>query len=169
MYFSTSILSPVFPSSAKAAALALVLFKISLTALPAFIVERTGTKPLMLYPTALMSVSLVVLAVGINTNTPVAAIAGIMAFVAAFSQGPGPITWVVLATALPPHARAAASAVALSINWLCNFVVGVAFLPLQAYLAGSRGQQGDVFYVFAFLCAVSVVGVWAGYRRLEAV
>jgi len=169
MYFTTSILSPI-SSNSKLLSLGVMCFKIPMTILPALIIERTGPKPLLILPTAFMSLCLVALAAGINTDTPALAILGITAFVAFFSVGLGPVTWVVLATSLPPHARAAASSVALGINWSFNFLVGATFLPLQQWLAaGQRSKEGDVFFVFAATCAIGAWAIRKGYQRLERI
>lgn len=164
MYFSTSILSPVFPGSAKLVALIVVVLKIPATVAPMFMIERLGTRPLLLYPTAIMVVCLLALGLGINTGSGVLAAGGMIGFVVAFSVGLGPVTWVVLSEVMPAHARAAASAVGLAVNWSTAFVVGATFLPLQQRLAGvSKVQEGNIFFLFAATSALAVYGIRWGY------
>lgn len=165
MYFSTSILSPVFPL-AKLVAVYIVLLKIPLTILPAFLLKR-GTRPLLIVPTGIMALSLIMLGFGLDASIQWLAIVGITLFVSFFSIGLGPIPWIVLATAMPPHARAATSTIGQTINWSTNFIVGAAFLPLQSWLASVGGGQGSVFYVFAAACAAAALAMREGYRRLD--
>lgn len=166
MYFSTSILSAVLPGSAKGIALAIVLLKVPVTVSPAFLVERVGTRPLLVLPTCVMVGAMFALASGLNSDGGGLAVGGMVAFVVAFSVGLGPVTWVVLGEVMPPRARPAASAMGLAVNWSTNFVVGAAFLPLQARLGG-RGHQGNIFYLFAGACAAAVLAIRWGYRVYE--
>ncbi|BEJ17082.1 hypothetical protein CspHIS471_0604830 [Cutaneotrichosporon sp. HIS471] len=167
MYFSTAILSAVLPGSAKAIALAIVILKVPITISPAFLIERVGTRPLLIFPTCFMVGAMFALAFGLNSEGGTLAVAGMVAFVAAFSVGLGPVTWVVLGEVMPPYARPAASAVGLAVNWSTNFVVGAAFLPLQAKLGG-RDHPGNIFYIFAGSCAAAVLAIRWGYRVYEA-
>jgi hypothetical protein len=167
MYFSTAILSAVLPASAKAVALAIVLLKVPITLSPAFLIERVGSRPLLVLPTCVMVGAMFALAAGLNSGGGALAVGGMVAFVAAFSVGLGPVTWVVLGEVMPPRARPAASALGLAVNWSTNFVVGAAFLPLQARLGG-RGHQGNIFYLFAGACAAAVLAIRWGYRVYEA-
>ncbi|BEI86451.1 hypothetical protein CcaverHIS002_0607380 [Cutaneotrichosporon cavernicola] len=167
MYFSTAILSAVIPGSAKAIALAIVIVKVPITISPAFLIERVGTRPLLILPTCFMVGAMLALASGLNSEGGTLAVAGMVGFVAAFSVGLGPVTWVVLGEVMPPYARPAASAVGLAVNWSTNFVVGAAFLPLQAKLGG-RDHPGNIFYIFAGSCAAAVLAIRWGYRVYEA-
>lgn len=171
MYFSTSILSAVLPGPAKAIALGIVVLKIPITISPAFLIERLGTRPLMILPTYVMTGSMLALALGLNAGEQggALAVAGMVGFVAAFSVGLGPVTWVVLGEVMPPYARTAASSLGLAVNWSTNFVVGVTFLPLQQYLAGSKGREGgrregNIFFLFAAACGAAVLAMRWGYR-----
>lgn len=176
MYFSTSILSAVLPGSAKVIALAIVVLKVPITISPAFLIERLGTRPLLLLPTCVMTGAMLALAAGLNSGPGggveggggALAVAGMVAFVSAFSVGLGPVTWVVLGEVMPPHARTAASSLGLAINWSTNFLLGATFLPLQHYLAGNpevgKGREGNIFYLFAGACAAAVLAIRWGYK-----
>lgn len=170
MYFSTRIMTPVFPGNAKVVALAIVMWKLPITASPAVLIERIGAKPLLIIPTFVMALASLVLAIGINQSAGALAIAGIMVFVTAFSVGLGPVVWVVIGDIVPPHARAAASSIGLAVNWSTNFVIGVSFLPLQAWLSGGQPSgEGNVFYVFAVTCALAALWIKRAYASFEAI
>ncbi|KAG8887963.1 hypothetical protein FRB99_004181, partial [Tulasnella sp. 403] len=53
-------------------------------------------------------------------------------------------------------AASATSSLALSLNWITNFIVGVGFLPLRDWLSSpdpnapsGRSGEGRIFYYFA--------------------
>ena len=64
------------------------------------------------------------------------AIVGVVAFVAAFGIGMGPVPWLLPAEVFPADKVAVGSAFAAMTNWLANFVCGLAFLPLASTLGG---------------------------------
>ncbi|CAK9784948.1 putative vacuolar membrane protein [Cutaneotrichosporon oleaginosum] len=167
MYFSTTILSAVLPTSAKLIALAIVILKVPITLSPAFLMERVSTRRLLVLPTCIMVGAMFALAAGLNSGRGGLAVGGMAVFVTAFSVGLGPITWVVLGEVMPPRARPAASAVGLAVNWTTNFIVGSAFLPLQVMM-GQHGHPGNIFYLFAGSCAAAVVAIRQGYVVYEA-
>jgi MFS family permease len=117
-----------------------------------------------------MSISALLLAIGLNTDSQPLSVFAILSFVAAFSVGLGPVTWVVLPEVMPAHAVTAAGSVGLALNWSLNFAISALFVPVQQYLAGEDGRgEGNVFYVFMALCAVGFMGIWMGYRARERV
>ena len=123
MYFSTRILKPVFSGNSRSIALGIVCFKIPLTILPATIIERTGTRPILLTSALVMIFASLLLAYGLNTDSgPISAVA-MISFVSFFSVGLGPVTWVVLSEVMPSQATTAAGALGIALNWTANFVM----------------------------------------------
>jgi MFS family permease len=78
----------------------------------------------------------------------------LIAYVAAFAIGLGPIFWVLISEIFPPPARATGASVSTATNWFSSFVVGLGFLPL----ANAIGE-GPTFWIFAGVCAVAFVFV----------
>lgn len=76
----------------------------------------------------------------------------IVAFVCSFGIGQGPIPWILPSELFDTSARASAAGLASSINWLGNFVVAQAFLPLASALD-----------TFAFMPFVAVLLLFALY------
>ena len=77
-----------------------------------------------------------------------ASLAGVLAF---FALGPGTTAWCVIAEIVPPHARNAAMAVGIALNWIGNVAVGLAF-PWMLRLLGPAALG-----VFALLSLVFCV------------
>ncbi|ORY24486.1 putative vacuolar membrane protein [Naematelia encephala] len=170
MYFSTRILKPVFGGNSKLIAILIVIFKVPLTAVPALLIERVGSRPILLFSATVMSASAFVLAFGLNASSGPACVAAILSFVAAFSIGLGPVTWVVLSEVMPHEATTAAGAIGIGLNWTTNFVMGSTFLPLQQWLSGStESGEGNIFYVICGICALLFLTLKASYAAYDRV
>ncbi|KAK8866056.1 hypothetical protein IAR55_001207 [Kwoniella newhampshirensis] len=170
MYFSTRILTPVFKNNSRLVALFIVILKIPITILPAFLIERLGTRRLLLIPTAVMSLAALLLAFGINNDAPALSITSIFLFVSAFSIGLGPVTWVVLPEVMPTHAVTAAGSVGVALNWSANFCMGVAFLPLQQWMSGgNQSGEGNIFFVLAVTCLIAMLAMKMAFKVRERV
>ncbi|WWD17742.1 hypothetical protein CI109_102183 [Kwoniella shandongensis] len=170
MYFSTRILTPVFGDNSRMVALFIILLKIPLTILPAFLIERLGTRRLLIVPTAVMGLAAFLLAFGINTDAPALSIASIFLFVSAFSVGLGPVTWVVLPEVMPKHAVTAAGSVGVALNWTANFCMGAAFLPLQQWMSGGKETgEGNIFFVLAVTCVCAMLAMKVAFKVRERV
>ncbi|KAI9638643.1 transporter-domain-containing protein, partial [Dioszegia hungarica] len=123
-------------------------------------------------PTA-EATSLFGLALGLNLDLPAVSAVCLIGFILAFGLGTGPVTWVVLSEVLPPGARTAGGSVGVSLNAVTSFVVSSTFLPLQEWLEGDRGAdgersgEGNVFFVFAAFCVASLIAVRWSYGSYE--
>jgi SP family sugar:H+ symporter-like MFS transporter len=126
-----------------------------LATVPAILlVDRVGRKPLLLFGSVGMALTLGVLALvfataGVGDDgrpvlTRAAAVTGLVAanlYVVAFGVSWGPVMWVLLGEMFPNRMRGAALAVSGATNWVANFAVTLTFLPLLrgAGLAGAYG------------------------------
>jgi len=119
---------------------------------PIFLVDRVGRRPLLLASVVGALSSLVITGYGLNTGMTVVSSISILIFVMSFAVGLGPIPFIIISEVAPSRAASALSSVALSLNWIANFSVGLAFLPLRNKLSGGdASKEGRVFYVFAGL------------------
>lgn len=81
-----------------------------------------GSKRLLILSSLGTALSALVLGIGLNTHAQALSGVSIILFVLFFSIGLAPIPWVVLSEVVPLEARTAVGAVAVSVNWLTNFV-----------------------------------------------
>ncbi|WVW82458.1 hypothetical protein I302_104468 [Kwoniella bestiolae CBS 10118] len=170
MYFSTGILTPVFQSNSRLIALFIIITKVPITMLPAFLIERLGTRRLLLIPTIFMSIAAILLAFGINYDAQALSVIGVFSFVIAFSIGLGPVTWVVLPEVMPKHAVTAAGSIGLALNWTLNFCMGAIFLPLQRWMSGGKDErEGNIFFVLAATCLAAVLAMRVAFKAQERV
>lgn len=135
--------------------------------------QRTGSRNLLIFCKAAEATSLFGLALGLNLDLPAVSAVCLIGFILAFGLGTGPVTWVVLSEVLPPGARTAGGSVGVSLNAVTSFVVSSTFLPLQEWLEGDRGAdgersgEGNVFFVFAAFCVASLIAVRWSYGSYE--
>jgi len=59
------------------------------------------------------------------------AVVATLTFVLFFAVGPGSIPWMITAELFSQGPRPAAMSLAVLVNWLANFFVGLTFLPLK--------------------------------------
>lgn len=136
------------------------------TAAAVVLVDRTGRRPLLLVGIAGMVVSLAVLGAGFAFGGAVqgGSILGLvtaislMAYVASFAIGLGPVFWLLIAEIYPLNVRGRAMSVATVANWTANFLITLTFLTL----AGALGRAG-VFWLYA------LVGILAWFFVLRLV
>lgn len=114
------------------------------------LVDRAGRRTLCLVGMAGMSCCAVAMTVGMKLQADFpwmsyVSMSAIFLFVSFFEIGPGPIPWFIVAELFSQGPRPAAMALAGFCNWTSNFVVGLTFPYIQAWL------DSYVFAVFAAL------------------
>jgi sugar porter (SP) family MFS transporter len=158
LYYSNNILSHVLSDSGAYVSLGITIVNTLMTLPPIFLIDRIGRRQLLLTSVIGALSSLVLTGYGLDTGMMVTSSISIVTFVMSFAIGLGPVPFVIISEVAPPHAVSALSSVALSLNWIANFLVGLAFLPLRNKLSGGDPtKEGRVFYVFAgllFLCSL---------------
>jgi SP family galactose:H+ symporter-like MFS transporter len=124
------------------------------------LVDRAGRRPLLLAGVGGMVVSLAVLGAGFAFSGTVQGsnllglitAVSLMAYVASFAIGLGPVFWLLIAEIYPLNVRGRAMSVATIANWAANFLITLTFLTL----VGVLGRAG-VFWLYA------VVGLFAWF------
>lgn len=116
----------------------------------------------------------VLLGYGLDQSYKVMSAVAIVAFIACFAFGYGPVPFLLISEMAPPHAVPALSSLALSASWISSFIVAIAFLPLRDWLSvpkdprdpqSPRTAEGRVFYVFTAMLALSAIVVWRGVPK----
>ncbi|KAF9532430.1 general substrate transporter [Crepidotus variabilis] len=165
LYYSNSILSKALPDFGPYVSLGITIVNTIMTFPPIFLIEKLGRKPILLLSALGSIVSLILLGYGLDSNASKLASVTIVTFVMSFAFGLGPIPFVMIPEVSPPYAVSALSSIALSLNWIANFSVGLAFLPIQNLLSGGdQLKEGRVFYLFVTLFGICVVTLFRLYR-----
>jgi SP family arabinose:H+ symporter-like MFS transporter len=112
------------------------------------LVDRVGRKPIMLFASAGMGISLALLGFGFAQAgaSGWGLLIWILTYVSSFSIGMGGIYWVIVSEVFPTRVRGAASSLSVVFLWGGNYLVSLFFPVMLEALAGR------VFYVFAFMC-----------------
>nr|CAD7198335.1 unnamed protein product [Timema douglasi] len=164
MFFSTKIfkMAKLDDMDAQYATLGMGSINVLMTVVSLVLVERAGRKTLLLIGFSGMCLTCVLLTICLAYVNSAAWVSHfsiflVIFFVVMFATGPGSIPWFLVSELFNQSARPAATSLAVAVNWTANFIVGIAFLPLQEALGG------HVFIIFSVLLALFVVFV---YRKV---
>ncbi|GMN26297.1 hypothetical protein TIFTF001_040833 [Ficus carica] len=126
-----------------------------------FLLDRIGRRPLLLSSVAGMILSLGTLGVALTvidhshekiTWAVVLAIAMVLSYVAWFSIGMGPITWVYSSEIFPLRLRAQGASMGVAVNRVTSGVISMTFISLYKGIT-----IGGAFFLFAGLATVAWV------------
>merc|ERR1712088_395578 len=123
------------------------------------IFEKAGRKTLMIVGLSSMLVMTTLLLVSLLTYNSVPAmsylaIVAVILFVVGFATGPGSIPWFFVTELFAQSGRPTATSIAVTVNWSANFLVGLAFVPLQ------RIMEAYVFIIFMVIQACFIIYVY---------
>lgn len=153
IFYSTAIMSDIMPASGAMITVYISIVNVIMTLIAAYSMDKFGRRTLLMSSSIAMGISSFILAGSLNYSISMLSAFSIIAFVASFAIGLGPIPFLIIPEVVDTSAVASASAFALSVNWTTNFCVSVMFLKLQEWWGG------NVFYVFALLLAGLTVAI----------
>ncbi|KAI8881272.1 general substrate transporter [Backusella circina FSU 941] len=145
MYYSTNIFENSFGDVAKYVTIGTSGLNVVMTFIGLSLIDRLGRKILLLVSAFGMCIWAVLMTIGLRFDVSALQVVSIYIFVACYAIGLGMIPFVLTAEVYPTYAVSAASSVALAVNWLCNFIIGLIFPALQ------RACGPYVFLIFAGL------------------
>jgi sugar porter (SP) family MFS transporter len=132
------------------------------------LVDKVGRRPILLFGSVGMTVSLAAMALSFSQANVVhgapslpgawgpIALVGANLFVVSFGASWGPIIWVLLGEIFPNKIRARALGVGAAAQWIANFVVTITFPPLAAL---SLPLTYGIYALFALLSFFFVMRV----------
>jgi sugar porter (SP) family MFS transporter len=125
-------------------------------------VDRWGRKPLMLFGSAGMGLTLLGMgAAAYVGRADVWVLAFILGYIACFALSVGPVTWVILSEIFPTRIRGRAIGIATVCLWLADFVVTQTFPMMDENIwLVEVFHRSFPFLVYAFFCVVSVLFIW---------
>jgi SP family facilitated glucose transporter-like MFS transporter 1 len=155
IFFSTDIFEKagLDKSAALYATMGMGVINVLMTIVSLVLVEKSGRRTLLLTGLAGMFFTTIILTICLAFKDSLhflsyVSILAVYVFVIMFASGPGSIPWFLVTELFGVGARAIATSIAVSVNWTANFIVGLAFLPLQGVLGGY------VFIIFSILLAL---------------
>ena len=150
-YYSSRVFRHAGLAHAQLASSALGLVNVAMTLIAIWAMYRAGRRVLLIcgwFGMCAAYLLLTVALVGASSGVAPAvshslAVAAMGCVLVAFAIGPGSVAWFVIAEIFPPHARDAAMALGVVINWMANWFVAYTF-PILHERLGSF-----VFLLFA--------------------
>jgi MFS transporter, SP family, arabinose:H+ symporter len=158
MYYAPMIFKNLGSGTASAliqtAILGGVLFLFTLVAIRW--IDRWGRKPLMIWGTVGMAVSLTMVAIAyfMNKLEGYFILFFFLIYMASFAASIGPVTWVMVSEIFPNKIRSEAMSIAVVALWLSNFVVMLTFPVILNRLGG-----GVAFLIFDVMCVLLLLFV----------
>jgi sugar porter (SP) family MFS transporter len=144
IFYSTSIMSAVFPESSGMITVYISIVNLVMTILSAFLMDKVGRRLLFLASSCLMAFMGFLLGWSIESGYHYTSAFAIIGFIASFAIGLGPIPFLMIPELVETQAVSSACSVGLAVNMITNFIVSAGFLSLKNLLGGAQ-----VFYVFS--------------------
>jgi MFS transporter, SP family, solute carrier family 2 (myo-inositol transporter), member 13 len=178
MYFSATIFSLLQFSSPTLTSLSIAVTNFVATIAAFYLIDRIGRRKILLYTIPGMVTALLLCAAAFtfvdispsnnqqgsksgsaaSSRLPaIAVLISLLLYVIPYATGLGPVPWQQ-SELFPLSVRSLGSSLSTSTNWLCNFVVGLTFLPMMDTLTPFW-----TFMTYAGVCAAGWVAVWAIY------
>lgn len=148
-------------SASLYATIGIGIINVFATLVSVWLLDKVGRRPFLLVGSLGMALSLVVLAFAFYTNQlnidQIAPIS-LMAYVAFFAIGLGPVVWVVISEIYPLQVRSKAMSIAIFANWSFNYLISLTFLSLIEILSIAL-----TFFLFAAIC---ILCFWFIYKSV---
>jgi len=161
IFYSTDIFEKagLNEQESQGATLGMGSMNVLMTVVSLILIEKAGRKTLMLVGLSAMLVMTTLLLASLLTYAAVPAmsylaIVAVILFVVGFATGPGSIPWFFVTELFAQSGRPTATSIAVTVNWSANFLVGLAFVPLQ------RIMGAYVFILFMVIQFCFIVYVY---------
>jgi SP family xylose:H+ symportor-like MFS transporter len=124
-------------------------------------VDRFGRKPLMIIGALGMAISMIALGFSFYThNEGIIALIFMLTYTAAFAMSWGPVTWVLLAEIFPNSIRGAMS-IAVSAQWIANWLVSFTFPVMNDSQWLTRVfNHGFAYWIYGIMGIFAAIFVW---------
>ncbi|KAI8367034.1 general substrate transporter [Blakeslea trispora] len=144
IFYSTSIMSSVFPESSSLITVYISIVNLLMTAISAYLMDKLGRRPLFLFSGFFMALTSGLLGWSIENGYNMTSAFAILVFVALFAIGLGPIPFLMIPEVVDTKAVSSACSVGLATNMISNFAVSSGFLVLRNMIG-----QGYVFFLYS--------------------
>jgi len=181
-YYSTTLWKSVGFQESDSFTISVItsVTNIAVTFVAIALVDRVGRRPILLFGSAGMTLSLATMAIAFSQADtvdgapslpgawgPIALVAANV-FVVSFGASWGPVVWVLLGEIFPTRIRARALGVAAAAQWIANFAITVSFPPLAAFSLVFTYGMYALFALLSFVFVMRVVPETNGMSLEEA-
>lgn len=132
------------------------------TVVSMYTVDRLGRKALLMIGSGVMAVALIALGFSFSLHLGrLLPFEMLLLFIAAFAVSWGPIAWVLNSELFPTKIRNVALAVAISVQWIFNYLVSSTFPIMdKSHYLTAHYHHGFSFWVYGVLTLLSLVFVF---------
>ena len=125
-------------------------------------VDKLGRKPLMIFGSAGMGISLFAMGIaGFYQIKGLWLLFFILGYIACFALSVGPVVWVILSEIFPTKIRGRAMGIATICLWLANSVVALTFPMMdESEFLVRVFHHGFPFFIYGSMCIVLIVFMW---------
>jgi len=158
LYYAPTIMQETGLSASNSIvySVAIGIVNLGMTIVALRLIDRLGRRALLLGSLIGMFGSLALLGLAFVADLSSVVTLGFMViYIMSFAIGMGPVFWVLIGEIFSPPAKAEGVSAGSTVNWLSNFAVSLAFLPVVQALG-----QGETFWIFAVICAFGTWFVW---------
>ena len=181
-YYSTTLWKSVGFQESDSFTISVItsVTNIAVTFVAIALVDRVGRRPILLFGSVGMTLSLATMAIAFSQAVqvdgepslpgawgPIALVAANV-FVVSFGASWGPVVWVLLGEIFPNRIRARALGVAAAAQWIANFAITVSFPPLAAFSLVFTYGMYALFAALSFVFVFKVVPETNGMSLEEA-
>lgn len=133
---------------------------VAFTFVAIWLIDKLGRKKLLLYGLTGMTIGTIILGLGfilpsLSGIVSWITLASMFLYIASFAASFGPIVWVMLPEIFPLQIRGSAAGVCSTSNWVANFIVAQAFLPLVALVGRTA-----VFWGLGVICVLAGIFIY---------
>ncbi|WPH02678.1 putative metabolite transport protein [Acrodontium crateriforme] len=147
--YGVSLLSSLLAANSALLNVFVALLNVIVTTTAAPLIDIIGRKLCLLISIGGMGTSSLLLAFGIIHSLPILSAVAVLAFVASFGLGLGPVPFLLASELAAPEAVGVTQSWALAANWIATFVVAQFFPVLNAAMG-----KGNVYFLFAGMAAL---------------
>ncbi|TVY93881.1 putative metabolite transport protein [Lachnellula willkommii] len=159
MMYSVSLLSGVVSISSSGLTIMISLINLFTTIACAPLADKIGRKACLLVSISGMGSMSFLLAFSLLYQIKLMSAISVLAFVAFFATGLGPVPFMMASELVGQEAVGATQSWALGANYIATFLVAQFFPILNTWLNGRLGGKGWAFFVFAGLAALCFIFV----------
>ncbi|XP_076263773.1 glucose transporter 1 isoform X4 [Rhynchophorus ferrugineus] len=151
-YYSTDLFesSGLTPESAKFATIGIGCIMVIMTLISIPLMDRMGRRTLHLYGLGGMFIFSIFITISFLIKEMIdwmsyLSVVSTLCFVKFFAMGPGSIPWMITAELFSQGPRPAAMSIAVLVNWIANFLVGIVFPSMKSALENYTFLPFSVF------------------------
>ncbi|KAE8449902.1 hypothetical protein EG329_007379 [Mollisiaceae sp. DMI_Dod_QoI] len=159
MMYSVSLLEGVLPISSSLLTIMISILNLFTTIACSPLADKIGRKACLLVSIAGMGVMSLCLAIAMRLDLKLLSAISVLAFVAFFATGLGPVPFMIASELVGTEAVGATQSWALGANYVATFLVAQFFPIINTLLNNKLGGKGWVFFIFTGLAALCFIFV----------